>query len=198
MSDPVIRSGPAQAFFSIGLAVLIGFIFYIGRGVLIPLVIAIFLCFLIFTLRQAVARIPGIGKYLPQTVCYLIAFTVIIMAFLFFIAIVSDNIQQLLRVWPDYEKRLSAFAGEVIRWFRSLDFLPAGFIGGFEEVQSAALNMVSPVLRQAVGSIGSITSNFMTVGTVLFYMAFILLERARIFKKIGLLSATDTPAVCRE
>jgi len=191
MTEKAFRAGPAPLFFSLGSAVLVGFIIYIGRGVLIPFVIAAFLCFLIYTLQQAVLKTPVIGKYLPTTLSYLIAFTVIVFAFFLFISIVRTNIVEVLRVWPNYEDRLIGFGRTLIDWVQSFDFIPEEMLGGVEEIQNAALGLVTPVLRRSLNSLGSITSNFLTLGTVLFYMAFMLLERGRIFKKIGLLSSDD-------
>ena len=183
--------GPARAFFALATAVLIGFILYVGRGVMIPFVIAAFLSFLIFTLRQLVARIPVVGRYMPGWFCYLLAFAAIIAAFIFFLAIIRDNLGDVLRKWPDYEAQFSGFAASAVAWIRSLDFIPTEFVGGVQEMKDAALGMVTPLLRQALGSIGGITSNLLTLGTVLFYTAFILLERGRTFRKIGLLSTSE-------
>ena len=179
----------AQPFFSVALAVLIGVIAYVGRSVLIPFVIAAFICFLIFSLRESVSRIPAIGKHLPGWLSYLLAFAIIIMAFVIFIAIIRSNVGELLRVWPEYETRLKDIAGQGLNWFRSLDFLPPELVGSMTEIKDAAFSMVTPALRQAVGSLGGLTSNMLTLGTVLFYMAFMLIERGRIFRKIGLISA---------
>ncbi len=189
MQDQMNRSGPAQIFFGLALTVLIGFIVYVGRGVLIPFVIASFVCFLIFSLKESVSRTPKIGKYFPTWLSYIIAFAIIALAFVFIISIISANVSNVLEVWPDYEKRLTSFAGNTFTWFRGLDFIPHEMIGSMTDLQEAALGMVSPLLRQALGSLNTLSSNFLTLGTVLFYIAFMLVERGRIFKKIGMISA---------
>ncbi len=186
---PVHLSGQAQTFFGLALAVLVGFIAYIGRGVLIPFVIAVFLCFLIFSLKETVARTPFVGKHMPNWLNYLIAFGLIIMAFAVFVAIIRTNVGNVLEVWPSYEQRLTGLASDIFTWVRSRDFLPQEIVGSVAEIQQAALGMVTPFLRQALGTLGGLTSNFLTLGTVLFYMAFMLLERGRIFKKVSLISA---------
>ncbi|MEL6507056.1 MAG: AI-2E family transporter [Pseudomonadota bacterium] len=188
-------SGPAQIFFSLALAVLIGFIIHVGRGVLIPFVIAAFLCFLIYTLRQQMSRLPVLGRYLPNWFCYLMAFAVIVAAFMFFIAIIRDNIGDVLRKWPAYEDQFSGFAANAITWIKAQDFIPTEFAGGVQELKNTALGMITPILRQALGSVGGITANLLTLGTVLFYTAFMLLERGRIFNKISLLSGNDRQRV---
>ncbi len=182
-------SGFAQLFFSLGFTVLLGFIVYIGRGVLIPFVIAGFVCFLIFSLKESVAKTPMIGTYFPHWLSYLFAFAIISLCFVIIVAIVRTNVSNVLEVWPDYERRLTSFASNIFKWFRAQDYIPQELIGSMADLQQAALGMVTPLLRQALGSLGSITSNFLTLGTVLFYVSFMLLERGRIFKKIGMISA---------
>ena len=56
----------ASTFYSLAVMILIGFIAWVGRGVLIPVVVAIFLTFLIFTLKETVKQTPFIGKILPR------------------------------------------------------------------------------------------------------------------------------------
>ena len=57
MSGNSANAGMAKTFYGLAIAVLAGFIAYIGRPVLIPLIIAGFLCFLIFTLKENVRTV---------------------------------------------------------------------------------------------------------------------------------------------
>ncbi len=191
MQKNMTFSGPARIFFGLGLAIMIGYVVYIGRGVLIPFVIAAFLCFLIFTLKESVSKVPGIGKHLPHWLCYLCAFAIIIAAFIGFSAIISANVGNVLKDWPNYETRLTNLAQDLFAYMRTLEVIPPEFIGSVADIQQAALGMVRPLLSQAIGTLGAITSNFLTLGTVIFYMAFMLIERGRIFKKINYLSDNE-------
>lgn len=181
----------ARTFYALAVAVLIGFIAYVGRGVLIPLVVAGFLCFLIFTLKENVRRIPVIGRYMPDWVGYLIAFALIGCGVMLFVEIIRSNVETLLNAWPSYEQRLRSLAEDAIAFFRTIDFVPQELLGGVERIQQSALDLIRPLLSQAAGSLRALTSNFLTFITVFLYLIFMLIERGRIFKKIGLLGADD-------
>ncbi|PQA87840.1 AI-2E family transporter [Hyphococcus luteus] len=181
----------ARTFYSMAVAVLFGFIAYVGRGVLIPFVVAAFLCFLIFTLKENVKRIPVVGNYLPDWAGYLFAFILIGFGMVLFVEIIRSNVETLLEAWPSYEQRLRALGGDMIGFFRTIDFLPRELLGGVEQIQQSALDLIRPLLSRAAGSLRSLTSNFLTFITVFLYLVFMLIERGRIFKKITLLGADE-------
>lgn len=181
----------AKTFYGIAIAVLIGFIAYIGRGVIIPLVVAIFLCFLIYTLKENIRRAPYIGRFMPDWVGYMIAFILIGGGMVLFVEIIRSNVETLLETWPSYEQRLRGLAGDAIAYFRTVDFLPQDLLGGVEQIQKSALDLIKPVLSQAAGSLRSLSSNFLTFITVFLYLVFMLIERGRLLRKIELLGADD-------
>ena len=182
-------NGMERTFYSLAVAVLIGLIAYIGRGVLIPLVVAAFLCFLIFTLKENVRRTPVIGKYLPDWLGYALAFALIGGAIVLFVEIIKSNVETLLDAWPSYEQRLSDIISNGIDLVAGMNIIPEQLIGGIEQLQQSALDLIRPVLSQAAGSLRALTSNFLTFITVFLYLVFMLIERARILKKINLLGA---------
>lgn len=189
MPDAKANAGMARTFYSLAVAVLIGFVAYIGRGVIIPLVVAGFLCFLIFTLKENIRRTPFIGKFLPDWMGYLLAFVFIGLGAMLFVEIIKSNVETLLETWPSYEERLRSLIQEGLSFVRSTNLLPAELIGSVDQLQQAALNVVRPLLSQAAGSLQGLTSNFLTFITVFLYLIFMLIERGRIFKKINLLGA---------
>lgn len=182
-------SGMARTFYGLAIAVLIGFIAYIGRGVLIPLVVASFLCFLIFTLKENVRRTPLIGKFFPDWLGYVLAFALIGVGVMLFVEIIKSNLETLLVEWPNYEARLRDLIDDGLAFVRQFDFLPQKLVGGVEQVQQSAVDLIRPLLSQAAGSLRALTSNFLTFITVFLYLVFMLIERARILKKIKLLGA---------
>lgn len=191
MVQAAAQTGAARIFYSLAVAVLIGFIAYIGRGVLIPLVIAGFLCFLIFTLKENVRRTPFIGKFIPNWCGFLIAFALIGAGAVVFVEIIKSNVETLLAEWPNYETRLRTLGSEGLAFLRSADYLPAEFVGGVEQLQQSALSLIRPLLSRAASSLSSLTSNFLTFITIVLYLVFMLIERGRIFRKINLLGADN-------
>ena len=191
MAERATAIGISRTFHWLGIGLMIGFIAYIGRNVMIPLVVASFLCFLIFTLKENIKRAPFVGKYLPEWLCYLFAFMLIGVGAMVFVEIIKSNVEALLEAWPSYEERLSVVGREVVAFARGIDFLPQELVGSIEQLQQAALDLIRPLLVQAAGSLRGVTSNILTFVTVILYLIFILIERGRIFKKINLLSQSD-------
>lgn len=189
MPDAVRNAGMARTFYGLAIAVLIGFVAYIGRGVIIPLVVAGFLCFLIYTLKENVRRTPYVGRFIPDWLGFLIAFALIGAGTVLFVEIIRSNVNTLLEEWPAYEARLRALFRDSLALVRSLDFLPRELVGGVEQIQESAVDLIRPLLARMAQSLGSLTSNFLTFITIFLYLVFILIERPRIFKKIGLLGA---------
>ena len=182
-------AGQARFFYGLSLAVLIGFILYIGRSILIPLIAAAFLSFLIYTVKENFRRLPLIGKIIPNWFGYILAFAVIFSIVFLFVEIIKSNVEDLIAAAPEYEDRLRTVADEAIAFVRSLSFLPADFIGNtLEQLRSQAIGMIQPLLSGMAGSARSL----ITSAVIIFlYTVFILVERGRIFKKIALLSADD-------
>ncbi len=191
MPDDIRRAGIARTFYGLAIAVLIGFVAYVGRGVLIPLVVAGFLGFLIFTLKENVRRTPLIGRYMPDWVGYMIAFILIGAGAVIFVEIIRANVETLLSDWPNYERRLRDLLEDGLSYLRGVGFVPAELVGGFDQIQQAAVDIIRPFLAQAAGSLRGLTSNFLTFITVFLYLVFLLIERGRLFKKISLLGADE-------
>ncbi|HBS36769.1 MAG TPA: hypothetical protein DEA50_17080 [Parvularcula sp.] len=182
---PVSVRGAARLFYGLGLATMIGAIAYVGRSVFIPIIIACFLSFIIYTLKETIRRGPMIGRFLPNWLCYLFAFALIISIFVLLIDIVRNNIDSLVAAAPDYERRLRDISRDAIRFLRETGMLPAELAGGVDQLRTAALSMINPVLREAGAAVRAISGNAVTI---FLYTVFLLLERGRIFKKINLLS----------
>lgn len=184
--DVAVRvRGAARLFYGLGLATLIAVIAYFGRSIFIPIVIAGFLGFLIFTLKETIRRGPLIGRFLPNWLCYLFAFALIVSVFVLFIEIIRDNVEALLAAAPLYEERLRKFTQDGVHYLGAAGVLPEDFVGGVDQLRSAALSMINPLLSQVGSMVRSLTGNSVTI---FLYTVFMLLERGRIFKKINLLS----------
>lgn len=177
--------GQARAFFSLGLAVLIAFIAYVGRGIIIPVVVSGYLCFLIYTLKETIKRGPLVGRFLPNWLCYLFAFAAIGSAFVFVVDLIRDNVETLIVKAPLYEARLKDLMQQAIAFLDQRQLLPADFLSGVDELQRAGLGMIRPLIADIGASLRAITAN---VVTIFLYTTFMLLERGRIFRKIDLLS----------
>ncbi len=184
----VLIGGQARAFFALGLAVLIGFVAYVGRGVIIPVIVAGFISFLIYTLKETIKSGPLIGRFLPNWICYLFAFAAIASAVIFFVEIIRDNIETLIADASLYEARLRDLTHDALNSVRALGVVPDDFLSGVEEIRQSALGLIRPVLSQLGATVRGLTGNIVTI---FLYIAFMLVERGRIFRKIDLVSDDD-------
>lgn len=179
-------TGSMRLFYGLALATLIAAILYLGRSIFIPLIIACFLSFLIFTLKETVRRGPLVGRFMPDWLGYLLAFALIIAMFLLFIEIIRDNVDTLIAAAPQYEERLKKFTADGIRLLGESGLLPADMMGGVEQLRAAGLSLINPVLSEVGSAVRSLTGNSVTI---FLYTVFMLLERGRIFRKINLLNS---------
>ncbi|MEM9170515.1 MAG: AI-2E family transporter [Pseudomonadota bacterium] len=182
----VALKGPARLFFSLGLTVLIGYILVVGANLMIPLITAAFLSFLIFTLKENFRRIPGVGKYVPDPIAYLLAFAAIFGVIFIFADIVAENVALLIDDLPAFEDRFRDVVQEVTDFAARQTIVPAEAIkDALTEVRARAVGLIQPTLAAVAGSARAMITNAVVI---FLYTAFILVERARIFRKIGLLS----------
>lgn len=189
-------TGSIRLFYALALATLIAFVLYSGRTIFVPVVVAGFLGFLIFTLKEAIRRGPLVGRYLPNWLCYVFAFALLISGFVLFIEIIRGNLEDILRSAPNYETRLRTLTQSGIQQLRDAGVLPEEIVGGVDQLRAEAVAMINPLLTQIGGGARSITGSSVTI---FLYTAFMLLERGRTFKKINLLNAdSDRRAAVNE
>lgn len=185
----VVTPGNARVFYNLAVAILIGFMLYIGRSILIPLIAAVFLSFLIFTVKENFRRIPLIGKFIPNWLGYILAFAGIFSIIFLFVEIIKSNVEQLVDFAPAYRARLEEVADQAIAYIRSLTFLPSDFLGNtLDRLRSQALSMIQPLASGFAGSARSLVTGSVVI---FLYTVFILVERGRIFKKVALLTTDE-------
>ena len=177
--------GQARVFFALAIAILIGFLAYVGRGVVIPVIFAGFLSFLIYTLKETIRTGPIVGRFLPDWLCYIFAFVLIISLIVFLIDIVVDNVEAIVAAAPLYETRLRDLTQNAIGYLRELGAVPEDLIGGVDELRRTGLSAIQPILSQLGSAARAISGNLVTI---FLYTVFMLLEQGRIFRKIDLLS----------
>ena len=175
----------ARIFYMLAIAVLLGVVAYFGRGIVIPVIVAGFASFLIYTLKQAIRAAPVVGRYLPNAVCFAFAFLAIVFVTVLFVEIIAENVEALIKAWPKYEARLRGLTVEGLRFLEQSGYLPEDLLGGVDEFRRTALEAVNPILRELAASVRQLTANSVTI---FLYTVFMLLERGRLFRKVNLLN----------
>lgn len=89
--------------FSLLFIILIVFILYVGRGILIPLVWAIIIWYLIKGIRDYIKQLPFIGKRLPDWIINIFATLSFIGVFVLILSLVINNANDLVEKLASYK-----------------------------------------------------------------------------------------------
>lgn len=122
--------GIPYTFFALSLAVLVVFILWVARGVIVPLVAAMLVSFLIMALKRGIDRLPLIGRLLPQPMRFVLAFAAIAVAIVGFAIVVRENFEGVLRKAPAYQERLQTLAGDLVTWAETQPLIPSELVAG--------------------------------------------------------------------
>ncbi len=199
------HQGLPRLFYATGLAILIGFILYVGSAILIPLVFAVFLSFIIVTVKNSIERVPGLGALLPDWLSFILAFAVMALALVILGQIIIANAEDMLKVFPSYQSRFLEISGAVLNYLSQISFLSEYFPEPVptDEVTEETTQNFTPDMElfaqwqdQAVtlgtGFINEIGTTVRALGTnlvtILLYTSFMLIERGKIMKKLLLIA----------
>lgn len=167
---------------SVALALMIGWILYIGRPIFVPIVAAVLVVFAITGLSGLIARLPGIGPALPGWSCRLIAAAILLLAVFEIGVLFVSNIGLVAQRAPVYQQQLVAAVqyGAVVLGIEeepTWQTLRAGLLSGID----------LPRLLRSVAA--SATSMVAIQFFVLLNVVFLLIERQSFEQKIGRLSS---------
>ena len=160
--------------------VVIFYLLFIGKDLLLPLVIAIVLWYLIITLGNSFSRIK-IGTFsLPKSVCTVASFLTFIGLIWLLVNFLSSNVDDVLEVAPIYQENLTTR-------LQSFSFFDANEFEGqsFGQLLSGWINIPS----YAASVAASLTSILASGGLILIYLGFLFLEQGHFSKKISALVA---------
>ena len=158
--------------------VLAFYLLYIGKDLLLPLVIAIALWYLIFTLGNTFARV-SVGQFqFPKSVCLMASFFTFIGLAWLVINFLSSTVDDVLEIAPVYQQNLNAR-------LESLAFVDIGEFEGqsFGQLLSSWIDI--PAYARSIAS--SLTSILASGGLILIYLGFLFLEQGHFNKKIAAL-----------
>lgn len=165
-------------------AVLFFSILKIMASVVIPIVIAVFLSFVLYPLVKFInkkVRIPGLSK---SGVFGIISVIVIIgIAIYILMSVLFSSTKSMLSVYPKYEARLTEFYITVSNFF-DLSFNNEQSL--FENLWNQ-LGIRNAVQKAAISTSGTFINFFKTLMIILLTMFFLLLEFSQFGKKIPLI-----------
>ena len=164
-------------------AVLIFLIFYllfIGKDLLLPLVIAIALWYLINVLARAFSHIAIGGFRIPMPVCLTASFLTFIFLILALINFLSSTVGDVLDVAPIYQENLTTR-------LENLSFVDMSEFEGQSLPQLLTTWLDIPSFLTSIAS--SLTGILASGGLILIYIGFLFLEQGHFTNKITALVA---------
>jgi predicted PurR-regulated permease PerM len=100
-------------FYAVGLVILVGWLFYIGRDFILPIITAIIMVQIFYAARAALARLPGLGR--APTWLLNLALTLFILGLVYAVSLLLFvNLQSLGPGLPQYEANLENLFNQ---WF---------------------------------------------------------------------------------
>lgn len=163
------------------LAIMIGWVLAIGRGVILPVVASLILAYIVLGLAELVARIPAVGPHIPAPVRHLAAVLVIGAALFALMSLILSNVGQVVALAPDYQQRLLATIQSVATRM-GVETEPT-----WETLRRDVLGEIN--VQQVLGTtVASLSSFVATFAIVLVYAGFLLTETGAFARKIARLS----------
>jgi len=159
---------------------LIFYLLFIGKDLLLPLVIAIALWYLINVLARAFSHIAIGGFRFPMPVCLTASFLTFIFLILALINFLSSTVGDVLDVAPIYQENLTTR-------LENLSFVDMSEFEGQSLPQLLTTWLDIPSFLTSIAS--SITSILASGGLILIYIGFLFLEQGHFTNKITALVA---------
>ncbi|MGL6112707.1 MAG: AI-2E family transporter [Rubrivivax sp.] len=164
------------------LLLIIGWLLYIGKTILVPAVLGAVIVYVIVGLAHALGRLPGLGRWLPMQLRYLFSMLAIGLVFFLLAYLVMVNKDRALTLAPVYQESLLAAIQRVAVFF-GIEAEPTW--ATLRQDLMAQINL-QRVLTSLLASVGSIVVTFVVV---FLYATFLLLERSGFETKLANLSA---------
>ena len=166
------------------LAVIIGWVLFIGRPVFVPMVFGVIVAYIIIGLSRGLRRVPTVGRWLPPWLCYIASIAAILGAITAGVVLVVNNIGRVVQLVPQYEQKLL----QMIQ--RGAELLRIETAPTWRALRDQVLEQIST--QAIIGStVVSVTAIVATLVVVLLYVTFLLVEK-RVFPQ-KLQNLSDNP-----
>jgi predicted PurR-regulated permease PerM len=182
LSRPAALRGSLQnAFYAVALVVMLGWILYVGRGIIVPFVMALIVVYVVIGLAGLLESIPVVGLRIPRWARNMIAIVVIALVLWQIFALMIIDATQVAAVVPRYESRLLGII-QSITVRLGMEEEPT-----WTTIRDQVLGQIE--LGQLIGStVSSISQIVGIAAVVVLYAAFLLAEWAIFGSKLGRIS----------
>ena len=86
---------------------IVGYLLMAGRGLIIPLIIALFIWNLLNTIHNAIQKTPYVGPKMPYSVSMLFSLTVVVLLVKILIDIITNNVSEVIVASSRYQENLT-------------------------------------------------------------------------------------------
>ncbi|GAB4184683.1 MAG: AI-2E family transporter [Wenzhouxiangellaceae bacterium] len=153
----------------------------VGRTILMPLAIAVLAWNLLDTVIDSLSRPRWNGWRLPRWLATLVSLALLAIAMTLVVRILASQVDVIAEQWPQYAERLEQILAQIVAYLG--DDVAAQF-----ENLLADLNLADAVS----GVLGSAGSLLLSLGLIVLYITFLMVERAHLAKKMVALFPDDT------
>jgi predicted PurR-regulated permease PerM len=163
------------------LLLIIGWLLYIGRVILVPAVLGALIVYVIVGLAHMLGRVPAVGAVLPLRLRYIVSIALISLAFFMLAYLIMANKEHALALAPQYQESLLASI-QRIAVYLGIEREPT-----WSSLREDLLARISlqRIFGSMLASVGSIAVTFIVV---FLYATFLLVEHRSFQTKLDNLS----------
>ncbi|MFO7726424.1 MAG: AI-2E family transporter [Oceanipulchritudo sp.] len=164
-------------------AILITFTFAIltlGKDLIIPMVLAVFIWYLINILADSILQLEYRGYKIPRPIAFILALVIILGALVLFINLISNSVNNVIRTVPSYQQNINKLLDQ------------GAVLLGLEE--SLQLNQLLHRIdfTRIIQDLGFTLASFIgSAGLILIYTLFIFLEQKGFLPKIDKMAGQE-------
>jgi predicted PurR-regulated permease PerM len=167
---------------AIALAVLIGWMLYVARDVLVPVAYSTLLVYVVLGMTRQMARIPRVGPRLPAALRYVVSAAVILAAVWGLTLLVLSSISEITANAARYDQAMLGAIQRGAAWL-GIETEPT-----WQQVRQLLFERVN--VTHLLGSTASVMLGLVgTLAVVVIYAIFLLIEKRAFDRKIVRLSA---------
>lgn len=156
------------------IVLILGYLLIVGRSVLVPLVVALFVWNILNSINQTIRRIPDVGKRLPQALSMMLSFIVVVGFILIVVNIIEDNLNDVIGASARYHDNFKRMLAHIDQRFLT-------------KVVSSFENFLKDLNVQDI--LVSLYSVFTTLASsavlIALYVAFLFIEQREFSQKIA-------------
>lgn len=172
--------GPGHASFlnlvlAVALVLMVGWLLVIGKGILLPIILAIIAVYILTTVAEVLRRLPGLRR-LPPIAMHGVVLLIFTLAILALALIISVTVNDLVAAMPRYQQNLEALAESVA----ALAGMDNPTWDEIVDMTLGSLNFQAITLR-VLGGVSSLTLLFILV---IIYSGFLMVERRTFTDKL--------------